>query len=63
MKHVFKTVTEGMRVITGFIGLILCASEAADPAKQIYISLAGIALLILAALPGLFEGREGTWNS
>lgn len=58
MKELLEMAYQCLRMITGLVGLILCSSEAVDPANQIYISLAGIALLILAALPALLRRRN-----
>ena len=59
MKRVVKAIFEVVRVVVGFAGFVLCMCEAADFTKQIFVFLAGIALISIAALPSLLQREEG----
>lgn len=45
-----KRIAEGFYLLLGFVGFVLCMCEAADFTQQIFVSVAGIAMMAIAAL-------------
>ena len=58
-----KAVAEGTKVIAFMFGLILCMCETSDSTQQIYVSLAGVALMIIAVLPTILRDWRATWRT
>ena len=45
-----KRIAEGFCILLGFVGFIFCMCEAADFTQQIFVSVAGIAMMAIAVL-------------
>lgn len=53
-----QRIAEGFYVLLGFTGIVLCMCEAADFTNQIFVSVAGFAMLALAVLLIFLQDRE-----
>lgn len=58
-----KAVVEATKVVVFMAGLVLCMCETSDFANQIYVSLAGVALMIIAVLPTIFRDWRASWRT
>lgn len=62
MKRIKKTVTEVMLVVVFVCGLILCMCETSNFTTQVYVSLAGVALMVIVVLACILKEWRETWQ-
>lgn len=51
------------KVIVFMVGLILCMCDTYDISNQIRVSLAGMALMIIAVLPTILRDWRASWRT
>lgn len=63
MKRIVEVVVAVIKVHLFMFGLVMCMCETSDFNQQIYVSLAGMTLMLIIVLPVLFRDWRETWRT